>query len=78
MQRQIEIPGTNTQPTCYSCKHFSELKEPRAINKDSSIYGCCLKHGTATHNLNMGKGLAVYVPEGACKERVKRLNHENT
>jgi hypothetical protein len=53
---------------CYSCVNFSELKEPRALEPEGSIYGYCFKSGTKPHSLNMGKGYAVYVSEGKCRE----------
>jgi len=58
---------------CYSCAHFSELKEPRELEGGAAIYGYCFKDGTKEYSPSMGKGYAVYVPEGGvCKAWKKR------
>ena len=53
---------------CYACRHFSELKEPRERADGAVIYGYCFKNGTHDYSLDMGKGYAVFVPGGCCKE----------
>lgn len=53
---------------CYSCKYFSELKIPRVRSDGSVIYGYCFKNGDKDYNPNMGKGFAVFIPEGECKQ----------
>lgn len=58
--------------SCYECKHFSELKEPREVGGGNTIYGYCFRDMKA-HPLQTGPGRAVYWPKGSgkdfCKER---------
>lgn len=54
--------------SCYSCKHFSELKKPR-VQKDKdkneyTIYGYCFKKN---FEKPYNDGYPVYLPEGTCK-----------
>lgn len=58
--------------TCFSCRHFSELKKPREVAEGAAIYGYCFKDGTKDYSPNMGKGYPVYIPEGKCKDWKKR------
>ena len=61
------------EKSCYSCDHFSGLKEPRELGEGAAIYGYCFKDGTKDYSPNMGKGYPVYVPGGcACKSWKKR------
>ena len=56
--------------SCYECKHFSELKEPRVQKHhegwEYTIYGYCFhKKGV---QLDFHKGYAVFIPNGVCKD----------
>lgn len=57
--------------TCYQCKHFSELKTPRERSDGAVIYGYCFAGGDKNSSANMGKGYAVFLPEGTCKQFVR-------
>lgn len=57
-----------SEQSCYSCKYFSELKEPRERSDKAVIYGYCFKSGDKNSSINMGKGFAVFVPDGVCKD----------
>lgn len=61
---------------CYACKHFSELKEPRERSDGAVIYGYCFKDGDKDYSPNMGKGFAVFIPEGKCKQFKRARNRE--
>lgn len=60
------------EKSCYSCKYFSELKEPRERSDKAVIYGYCFKSGDKNYSSNMGKGYAVFIPDAGCRE-YKRL-----
>lgn len=55
--------------SCYSCKNFAELKEPREV-EGCFIFGYCFKKNTFFRETTP-KGLPVYVPGGSC-ENYKR------
>lgn len=50
--------------SCYSCKNFSEFKEPRQFD-GYAIYGKCFKRNELFAEQYPG-GLNVYVPGGKC------------
>lgn len=51
--------------SCYSCKHFAELKKPREFD-GYSIYGYCFKRNKFFQEI-YHKGYPVFIPEsGAC------------
>lgn len=71
-EEQLSLIKNSPIETCYTCELFSELKDPRKCGDgedDPVIYGYCFKDGTKTYSSGMGKGYAVYVPEGSCKYR---------
>lgn len=57
---------------CYNCKFFAELKQPHERTDGAVIYGYCFKYGDKNYNMNEGKGLAVFLPEGECKAHRRR------
>lgn len=68
------------EQSCYSCKYFSEFKEPREWGDGAVIYGYCFKSGDKNYSGNMSKGYAVFVPEsGACKDykRMRKAGDES-
>ena len=60
-----ERPGCS----CYTCRYFSELKEPRQLDPDGAIYGLCFKAGVKHYS---GNGYAVFIPDGKCAKYAKR------
>lgn len=56
---------------CWKCRFFAELKTPFERSDGAVIYGYCFVDGDKDHSPNMGKGYAVFVPDGICK-RFKR------
>ncbi len=62
------------EQTCYTCKYFSELKTPRERSDGAVIYGYCFSGGDTNNSSNMGKGYAVFVPEGHCNKHKKARN----
>ena len=58
--------------SCEQCRHYSALREPRQRSDEAVIYGYCFKDGDKSYNTNMGKGLAVFIPNGDCKHFKKR------
>lgn len=61
--------------SCYECKNYSELKEPRTQNgKDNTeytIYGYCFKK---IFKSVFNTGYPVYLPDGSCKKFVRKAN----
>lgn len=53
--------------SCNQCRYYSSLKEPRERSDGAIIYGYCFKDGDTNYSSNMGKGFAVFVPNGQCK-----------
>lgn len=53
---------------CEHCKFFAELKIPYERSDGAIIYGYCFMDGDKDHSPNMGKGYAVFVPNGTCKK----------
>lgn len=53
---------------CETCRHYSALREPRVRSDGVTIHGYCFKHGDKDYSWNMGKGYAVFLPEGHCKD----------
>ncbi len=53
---------------CWSCKFFAELKVPFERSDGAIIHGYCFKDGDKNYSLAMGKGYAVFVPDGTCKK----------
>lgn len=62
------LPEVKPLDSCYSCRHFSALKEPRKSEEEWVIYGYCFKDGMRIHSPNMGKGYPIYIEGGKCKE----------
>ena len=50
--------------SCYSCKNFSEFKEPRQFD-DYTVYGKCFKKNEHFQEQYPG-GYNVYIPDGVC------------
>ncbi len=61
---------------CYTCKHFSELKEHRDRSDGYMVYGYCFKDGTNHDNPNINKGFAVFFPNGKCEQFERDRNRE--
>jgi len=51
--------------SCYTCKNFSELKEPKVFD-EYSIFGYCFKKNPHVHE-QYPCGHPVYIPGGSCK-----------
>lgn len=66
---QISLfPAEAKESGCVVCCHFSALKEPRERSDGAVIYGYCFKDGDKNYSTNMGKGFAVFLPDGTCRQ----------
>lgn len=54
--------------SCRSCRYFGELKTPWTRADGAVIYGYCFKGAEKDYSPNMGKGYAVFQPDGSCKD----------
>ncbi|MCQ5130310.1 hypothetical protein NE562_11615 [Butyricicoccus faecihominis] len=66
------FPTEAKESGCAVCHHFSALKDPRERSDGAVIYGYCFKGGDKNYSTNMGKGLAVFLPDGICKQFKRR------
>lgn len=53
--------------SCFRCRFFAELKEPFVRSDEAVIYGYCFREGDKDYSPGMGKGYAVFMPDGRCK-----------
>jgi hypothetical protein len=53
--------------SCNACHFYSALAKPRYRSDGAVIWGYCFKNGDTNHSIDMGKGLAVFLPEASCK-----------
>lgn len=54
------------EKSCFRCCLFAELKEPFVRSDEAVIYGYCFQAGDRNDSPGMGKGFAVFLPEGMC------------
>lgn len=59
--------GVRQGKDCFHCQYFAELKMPFKRSDGAVIYGYCFHGGDQGPSPGMGKGLAVFLPEGYCK-----------
>lgn len=72
-----EQPLMRTEKCCDTCDFYSALKEPRQRSDGAIIYGYCFKAGDKDYSSNMGKGYAVFIKDGFCKQfKAKRQGGE--
>ncbi len=73
---QVSILSAEKGPgrDCFWCHFFAELKTPFERSDGAVIYGYCFQAGDRDCSPGMGKGYAVFVPEGSCK-KFKRRKH---
>lgn len=69
---QLSLFQDEKNAGCGDCKFYSELKTPRERSDGAVIYGYCFRGGDTNHSLNMGKGYAVFLPEGYCKKKARQ------
>lgn len=53
---------------CEICKNYAELKEPRRVTEENSVYGFCFKDYIKN---GMMSTYPVYIPSTACKSFAK-------
>ena len=72
MENQTSLFPASEERECNTCHYYSALKEPRERSDGAVIYGYCFKNGDKDYNTDMGKGCAVFIPNGSCKQFKKR------
>lgn len=72
MQLSILPPQPHQEQTCYTCRYFAELKEPWVRSDEACIFGYCFERGDKNYSYNMGKGIAVFIADGRCKDWARR------
>ncbi len=72
MVEQITLFPVKPEKRCDTCSFYSALKEPRERSDGAVIYGYCFKAGGTNHSSNMGKGYAVFIDGGCCKQFTKK------
>ncbi len=60
-------PEPTDENNCVQCRFFAELKEPFERSDGAVIYGYCFQGGDRDYSPGMGKGYAVFMPNGRCK-----------
>lgn len=68
MAEQMSLYPRTLERCCDTCSYYSALKEPRERSDGAVIYGYCFKTGDTNHSSNMGKGYAVFINGGSCKQ----------
>ena len=61
---------------CELCGYYSPLKQPRERSDGATIYGYCFKAGDKDYSSDMGKGYAVFIQGGSCKQFKKRKKED--
>jgi hypothetical protein len=74
MDEQTSLYPCAPERSCGTCDYYSALKEPRNRSDHAVIYGYCFKPGDKDYSTNMGKGYAVFIDGGSCKQFKKRRN----
>lgn len=72
MEDQTSLFPVKPEKCCEACSYYSALKEPRERSDGAVIYGYCFKAGNTNHSSDMGKGYAVFIDGGSCKQFRKR------
>lgn len=63
---------------CSQCRFFAELKEPFVRSDGAVIYGYCFQAGDRDDSPGMGKGYAVFLPDGRCKKFKSRVSRKTS
>lgn len=77
MSEQTPLYPRAPEKSCDTCGYYSALKDPRERSDGAIIYGYCFKAGDHNHSPNMGKGYAVFIDGGSCKQFKKRRNEND-
>lgn len=62
---------------CVTCKFYHALGEPFARSDGATVYGYCFRDGDKDYSVHMGKGFAVFVPEGCCKRYIRKVKKKD-